>query len=103
MSADKKLYTVKWPRAEEHVIKSSSGVHVESNVARQLALHFYNETREMEDVVAYGEDGTRVGEPREIIYLREITDTILISEPTARQLRDILNSLYPAQAPEEIN
>lgn len=103
MATEKKLYTVKWPRAVTHATKSSSGVLVESNVQRQIALHFYNETREMEDVVEYDEDGKRLAESREIVYIRELTDTILIGESAARQLKEILNSLYPGPAPGEIN
>ena len=98
-----KLYTVKWPRAEHHNTRSVSGVLVESNVQRQVALHFFNETREVDDVVEYGEDGKRASPTREITYIREITNTMLISESSARQLKDVLNALYPTPMPEEIN
>ena len=103
MENQSKLYTVKWPRAENHDTRSVSGVLVESNVQRQVALHFFNETREVDDVVEYGEDGKRASPAREITYIREITSTMLISESSARQLKDVLNALYPTPMPEEIN
>ena len=84
------LYTVKWPKAAAHATKSVSGVLVESNVRGQLALHFYNEVRELEPQVEYMEDGARAGRPRSVAYVREITDSILLSGATARQLRDVL-------------
>jgi hypothetical protein len=89
------VYTVKWPAAATHQIKSVSGVLLESNVHRQVALHFYNELRELEDEVQYSLDGNRVSESRGITYVRELSDTILISEGVARQLRDMLNTLFP--------
>jgi len=73
------------------VAKSSSGVLVESNVRGQLALHFYNEVRELESRVEYMEDGSRADPPRSVTYVREITDSILLSGATARQLRDVLD------------
>ena len=85
------LYTVKWPKAEAHETKSVSGVLVESNVRGQLALHFYNEVREIEPKVAYMENGSRADPPRSVTYVREITDSILLSGATARQLRDVLD------------
>ena len=85
------LYTVKWPKADAHETKSVSGVLVESNVRGQLALHFYNEVRELESRVEYMEDGSRADPPRSVTYVREITDSILLSGATARQLRDVLD------------
>jgi hypothetical protein len=64
-------------------------------VHRQVALHFYNELRELEDEVQYSLDGNRVSESRGITYVRELSDTILISEGVARQLRDMQNTLFP--------
>ena len=57
------LYTVKWPRAESHSTRSVSGVLVEGNVRGQIALHFYNEFRELEPQVEYDRDGRRAGPP----------------------------------------
>ena len=85
------LYTIKWPKADAHETKSVSGVLVESNVRGQLALHFYNEVREIEPKVEYMEDGSRAAPPRAVTYVREITDSILLSGATARQLRDVLD------------
>ena len=85
------LYTVKWPRAAAHATKSVSGVLVESNVRGQLALHFYNEVRELEPRIEYMEDGSRADPPRPVTYVREITDSILLAGATARQLRDVLD------------
>ena len=62
----KELYTVKWPAAAAHQIKSVSGVLLEANVHRQIALHFYNELRELEDEVQYSMDGSRISETRDI-------------------------------------
>ena len=84
------LYTVKWPKAEAHVTKSVSGVLVEANVRGQLALHFYNEVRELEPQIEYMKDGSRADPPRAVAYVREITDSILLTASTARQLRDVL-------------
>ena len=85
------LYTVKWPRAAAHATKSVSGVLVEGNVRGQLALHFYNEVRELEPRIEYMEDGSRADPPRPVTYVREITDSILLAGATARQLRDVLD------------
>ena len=85
------LYTVKWPKADAHETKSVSGVLVESNVRGQLALHFYNEVREIEPRVEYMEDGSRADPPRSVTYVREITDSILLTGATARQLHDVLD------------
>ncbi len=90
------LYTVKWPKAAAHTTKSVSGVLVESNVRGQLALHFYNEVRELEPQVEYMEDGARAGRPRSVAYVREITDSILLSGATVRQLRDVLGEFLSA-------
>ena len=103
MAESPKLYTVKWPRSPEHKMHSQSGVFVETNLQRQLVLHFYNEYREIEDRVDYSEEGVRQSEPREITYVREVTHTILVGEHTALQLRDMLNALYPAPPAEDIN
>ena len=88
---DSPLYTVKWPKADAHETTSVSGVLVESNVRGQLALHFYNEVRDLEPKVEYMEDGSRADPPRSVIYVREITDSILLTGATARQLRDVLD------------
>ena len=90
-SSETPLYTVKWPKADAHETKSVSGVLVESNVRGQLALHFYNEVRELEPKIGYMEDGSRADAPRSVTYVREITDSILLSGSTARQLRDVLD------------
>ena len=98
------LYTVKWPKAAAHTTKSVSGVLVESNVRGQLALHFYNEVRELEPRIEYMEDGARAGRPRSVTYVREITDSILLSGATARQLRDVLGeflSVSPRERPSD--
>ena len=91
VSSSTPLYAVEWPRAATHATKSVSGVLVESNVRGQLALHFYNEVRELEPRIEYMEDGSRAGAPRSVTYVREITDSILLSASTARQLRDVLD------------
>ena len=90
-SSETPLYTIKWPKAGTHTTRSVSGVLVESNVRGQLALHFYNEIRELEPKVEYMEDGSRADPPRSVTYVREITDSILLSGATARQLRDVLD------------
>jgi hypothetical protein len=101
--ASPNFFTVKWPKAAGYQTKSLSGVLVETNVQRQVALHFFNEIREIEEEVQYGDDGSRTTEPRTIIYVRELSDTILIGEAAARQLRDMLLTLFPLTPPEEIN
>lgn len=108
MSNGNQLYTVKWPKSADYRIRSVSGVMVESNLQRQIALHFYNEVRELEAEIQYQSDGQRGGEARPMVYQRELADSILIGESAALQLRDLLNTLYPPQsAPpqtsEEIN
>lgn len=98
------LYTVKWPKAAAHTTKSVSGVLVEGNVRGQLALHFYNEVRELEPRIAYMEDGSRADPPRSVTYVREITDSILLAGSTARQLRDVLDeflSVSPRDRPSD--
>ena len=87
------LYTIEWPRADAHETKSVSGVLVERNVHGQLALHFFNEVRELEPRIRYMEDGSRADPPRDLTYVREITDSILLSGATARRLRDVLDEL----------
>ena len=85
------LYTIEWPRADAHETKSVSGVLAERNVHGQIALHFYNEVRELEPSIRYLEDGSRADPPRALTYVREITDSILLSGATARRLRDVLD------------
>ena len=99
-SSETPLYTVKWPTADAHETKSVSGVLVESNVRGQLALHFYNEIRELEPKVEYMEDGSRADPPRSVTYVREITDSILLSGSTARQLRDVLGEFLSVSQDE---
>ena len=94
------LYTVKWPKAAAHTTKSVSGVLVESNVRGQLALHFYNETRELEPRVDYMEDGSRADPRRPVTYVREITDSVLLGASTARQLRDVLDEFLSVSQDE---
>lgn len=102
MSNSDKYYTVKWPADSNHQTKSLSGVLVETNVQKQIALHFYNEYRELEDKVEYAVDGSRTGEPRNITYVRMLTDTMLISDNAARQLRDMLNTLFPDRPGDDV-
>ena len=90
-SSEAPLYAVTWPTAAAHTTKSVSGVRVESNVHGQLALHFYNETRELEPRIEYMKDGSRADPSRSVTYVREITDSILVSAATARRLRDVLD------------
>ena len=94
------LYTVKWPKAAAHATKSVSGVLVESNVRGQVALHFYNEVRELEPRVDYMEDGSRAEPPRPVTYVREITDSVLLGASTARQLRDVLDGFLSVSQDE---
>lgn len=98
-----KLFTVKWPKSTNHRTQSVSGVLVETNVQHQVALHFYNETRELEQEVGYDEHGGRMNTPRGIVYVRELGDSILISEGAAMLLRDLLNTLFPVPPREEAN
>ena len=90
---DTPLYTIEWPRADAHETKSVSGVLAERNVHGQVALHFYNEVRELEPSIRYMEDGSRADPSRALTYVREITDSILLSGATARRLRDVLDDL----------
>jgi hypothetical protein len=99
-SSEIPLYTVKWPTADTHETKSVSGVLVERNVHSQIALHFYNEVRELEPSIRYMEDGSRADPSRALTYVREITDSILLSGATARRLRDVLDEILSG-APEE--
>ena len=94
------LYTIEWPRANAHETKSVSGVLVERNVHSQVALHFYNEVRELEPSVRYMEDGSRADPSRTLTYVREITDSILLSGATARRLRDILDEILAGEPGE---
>ena len=103
MSESETYYTVKWPRAEEHRLRSRSGVLVETNVQGQVALHFFDETRELDPEVRFDETGERISEPRGIAYVREVADTVLVSESSARQLRDVLNRLFEDPAPQRMN
>ena len=100
VSGERPLYTVKWPKAAAHATKSVSGVLVESNVRGQLALHFYNEVRELEPKVEYMEDGSRAEPPRPVTYVREITDSVLLGASTARQLRDVLDGFLSVSQDE---
>jgi len=97
------FFTVKWPKSADHRTKSLSGVHVETNVQRQVVLHFFNELREMDEEVQYNSEGARASESRAITYVRELSDTILIGESAAVQLRDMLIALFPVANPEGIN
>ena len=103
MSESETYYTVKWPRAPEHRLRSRSGVLVETNVQGQVALHFFDETRELDSEVRFDETGERISEPRGIVYVREVADTVLVSESSARQLRDVLNRLFEDPAPQRMN
>ncbi len=95
MSDSEKLYTVKWPKAADHRTRSLSGVTVETNAQHQIALHFFNECRELEEEVVFNEQGLRTTDARSITYTRELVETMLLNEDTARQLRDSLNALFP--------
>lgn len=103
MSDSTTYYTVKWPRAPEHRLRSRSGVLVETNVQGQVALHFFDETRELDPEVRFDEAGGRVSPPRGIAYVREVADTLLLSESSARQLRDVLDNLFADRAPQRMN
>ena len=103
MSEPTTYYTVKWPRAPEHRLRSRSGVLVETNVQGQVALHFFDETRELDPEVRFDEAGKRISPPRGIAYVREVADTLLLSESSARQLRDVLDNLFAEPAPQRMN
>ena len=103
MSDSTTYYTVKWPRGSEHRLRSRSGVLVETNVQGQVALHFFDETRELDPEVRFDEAGGRISEPRGIVYVREVADTVLLTESSARQLRDVLNRLFEDPAPQRMN
>ncbi len=103
MSESTTYYTVKWPRASEHRLRSRSGVLVETNVQGQVALHFFDETRELDPEVRFNETGERISEPRGIVYVREVADTLLLSESSARQLRDVLTTLFAESTPQRMN
>lgn len=103
MSESTTYYTVKWPRAPEHRLRSRSGVLVETNVQGQVALHFFDETRELDPEVRFDEAGGRISPPRGIAYVREVADTLLLSESSARQLRDVLDNLFADRAPQRMN
>ena len=103
MSDSDTYYTVKWPRAPEHRLRSRSGVLVETNVQGQVALHFFDETRELDPEVRFDETGGRISEPRGLVYVREVSDTLLISESSARQLRDVLNTLFAESPSPRLN
>ena len=103
MADSKKKFSIRWPKSENHRLQSASGIIVESNLQRQVVVHFFNEIRELDTEVDYGEDGSRQGEPQEIVYVRELMDTILVSENTALQLRDALNTLFPVGEDSSIN
>ena len=99
-ASENPLYAVKWPKAAAHTTKSVSGVLVEANVRGQLALHFYNEIRELEPQIEYMEDGSRAASPRSVTYVREITDSILLTASTARQLHDVLGEFLSVNRKE---
>ena len=103
MSDSTTYYTVKWPRSPEHRLRSRSGVLVETNVQGQVALHFYDETRELDAEVRFDETGERISDPRGIVYVREIADTLLLTDSSARQLRDVLDTLFAEPAPQRMN
>ena len=103
MSQSDDYYTVKWPHAKDYRIRSVSGVVVESNIQNQISFHFYNEIREIEPVVAYDQHGARSSEPRSITYVREVADTLVLSEGAARQFRDVLNTYFAEQSSEALN
>ena len=99
MSDSSTFYTVKWPRSPDHRLRSRSGVLVETNVQGQVALHFFDETRELDPEVRFNEAGERISDPRGLVYVREVTDTLLLAEASARQLRDVLDSLFAEAGP----
>jgi len=103
MGEQKKLYSIKWPLDERHRTESVSGVLVENNLHHQFALHFYNEVRELEREVAYDEEGKNLNTPRGVDYMRHIVQTILLSEASAINLRDVLNSLFPTGNPNHLS
>ncbi|MDH4247968.1 MAG: hypothetical protein OEW39_09130 [Deltaproteobacteria bacterium] len=103
MTEQKKLYSVLWPTAERHRTESVSGVMVEVNLHQQLAFHFYNEVRELEKMVTYNEEGNSLNTPREANYLRQVVQTILLSETAALGLRDVLNIMYPPRSSETLS
>ena len=103
MSDPDTYYTVKWPRAPEHRLRSRSGVLVETNVQGQVALHFFDETRELDPEVRFDEAGGRISQPRGIVYVREVADTVLLAESSARQLRDVLDTLFAEPGPQRMN
>ena len=51
MPSSEKVYKVEWPKADDHRTKSLSGVLVGTNVQGQVALHFYNEVRALDEEV----------------------------------------------------
>ena len=97
------LYTIEWPRADAHETKSVSGVLVERNLHGQIALHFYNEIRALEPGIQYMEDGSRADPPRALTYVREITDSILLSGTTAHRLRDVLDEFLSGGQDERLS
>lgn len=99
--ASQNVFTVKWPKCSGYQAQSLSGVHVETNVQRQVALHFYNEIRELEEEVQYTGEGARASEPRTVTYVRELVGTMLIGESAALQLRDMLLALFPPVSHEK--
>ncbi len=103
MASETNMFSVRWPKAGDHRTKSLSGVMVESNLQRQIALHFYNEFREMEAEVQYDEQGARNSPGRGIVYVREVTDTLLIGDSAALQLRDVLNTLFPEKSRDPVH
>lgn len=103
MSDSDTYYTVKWPRTADHRLRSRSGVLVETNVQGQVALHFFDETRELDSEIGYNEAGERISGPRGIVYAREVSETILLSESSARQLGEVLGALFADPSPQRMN
>jgi hypothetical protein len=103
LSNPRRLFSVKWPKAPDHRSRSLSGVLVETNIQHQVALHFFNEVRELDEQVDYDQDGARQTEAREIVYVRELAETILLGNTAARQLRDVLLTLFPLEAEERLS
>ena len=88
-AAQTPLYTIKWPKTDTHATKSASGVLVESNLRGQVAMHIYNEVRELESQVEYNKDGSRASSARSVTYVREIVETFLIRQQHQLRVHDV--------------